>query len=107
MPAIFGSLTAIVLALSAWIAFKNNAEYKKQIIYRQNEEKAYAKEVENFNEITDAWEAAVIDKDIYTKQNEVLEGELKTLEDSVAKIAEDVASDKSIKATLDEEITNS
>ena len=104
MPAIFGSLTAIVLALSAWIAFKNKSEYNKQIIYRENEEKKYADEVENFNHATEVWQATITEKETLIEENNVLTGELKTLEEQVESLNAEVTQKESDKNRLQQEI---
>ena len=72
MPALFGSLTALVLALSAWIAFKNKAEYNNQIALREKEEISYDKEVKEYNKIVELRDIAIAEKEAFAEKNEIL-----------------------------------
>jgi len=104
MPVLFGSLTALVLALSAWIAFKNKAEYDNQIALRQKEETNYKIEVKEFNDLTEAWETAIAEKEAFADKNEVLAGELTTLDEKIETLKAEVTQKKSDRDRLQQEI---
>ena len=104
MPALFGTLTAIVLALSTWIAYKNRVEYEKQIDFRKTEEKNYAKEVKDFDRTTEAWKLAIADKEAFIEENTVLGTEIKALEGDIESLVAEVEQKESDKNRLQQEI---
>ena len=104
MPALFGTLTAIVLALSTWIAYKNRVEYEKQIAFRQTEEKNYAKEVKDFDRTTEAWKLAIADKEAFIEENTTLSAEIKSLEGDIESLVAEVEQKESDKNRLQQEI---
>ncbi len=91
MANVFGILTAIVLALSAFIAFKNKAAYEKEITSTQAEKETLVK--------TEARLAAAKDRFEVT-----LPGERKEVEDEVASYTSQEADLTKANATLKSEI---
>lgn len=91
MPVLFGTLTALVLAFSAWIAYKNDAEYKKQIEYRITEEDNLQQEVDDLKESTVKWNSAIAVKEDFQEKNEGLDAEIAALESSISDIEAEVA----------------
>jgi len=104
MPALFGTLTAIVLALSAWIAYKNQSEYKNQIALRQSEEETFLKEDKNLKEVTEVWKDTVAEKEKTQQENEVLKEEIVSIEAKIASLNDEIAVKEKQKTSLDEEV---
>ena len=104
MPILFGSLTALVLAISLWIGFKNQSEYKKQIAERQKKEKNYTREVGILKKRTETWEDTIVAKDKLLASNETLTGEIGELESKIDSIKSEIAFKESQKKELEFEV---
>jgi predicted nucleic acid-binding Zn-ribbon protein len=104
MPLLFGILTALVLAISTWIGIKNQAEYKKQIGYRQVEEVRFDKEVKKLKMRTDEWLATIDAKEVLIASNVKLTDEIATLESSIAAIKSEIAQKEAKKKQLEMEV---
>jgi hypothetical protein len=94
MPLLFGILTALVLTISAWIGFKNQTEYKKQIVNRQTEEANLKREVKFLKKRTDDWLATKAEKEKIIAANVVLSEEIATLESNIVEIKSELAEKK-------------
>ncbi len=104
MPVIFGTLTALVLAFSAWIAYKNDSEYKKQIALRQAEEANFKTEVDVLKSEIEQWKSAIVIKEDFQQKNTVLEEEVTVLESSITALKAEVAKKEADKSRLEAEI---
>jgi cell division septum initiation protein DivIVA len=104
MPLLFGILTALVLAISTWIGYKNQAEYKIQIGFRQVEERNYAREVKTLTKRTDEWLATIAAKEVLIASNVVLVEEIAVLESKIAELKSEIAQKKSRKIQLEAEV---
>ncbi len=104
MPILFGSLTALVLAISAWIGYKNQTEYKSQIAERQKQEQNYTREVGILKKRTNAWEATMVAKDELLASNESLTAEIGELDSKIDSIKSEVAFKESQKKQLEAEV---
>ena len=104
MPILFGTLTALVLAISAWIGFKNQSEYKKQIEARQQEEKNLKTETGILKTRTESWQAAIDAKLALNSSNEGLSEEIATLEEQISTIQSEIAAKESRKNQLEKEV---
>lgn len=104
MPILFGTLTALVLAISGWLGYKNQAEYKKQIGDRQEQERALDYQKGELIKATDKWQNAVDDKKEFMASNEGLSEELAALEEKISEIKNEIAQKKSRKEQLQREV---
>lgn len=104
MPILFGTLTALVLAISGWLGYKNQAEYKKQIGDRQEQERALDYQKGELIKATDKWQNAVDDKKEFMASNEGLSEELAALEEKISEIKNEIAQKKSRKDQLQREV---
>ncbi|MGJ8657482.1 MAG: hypothetical protein ACSHX6_13620 [Akkermansiaceae bacterium] len=104
MPILFGTLTALVLAISAWIGYKNQTEYKKQIGFRQTEERKYDAEVEMLKQRTGEWQEAIDAKKELMASNEGLSEELAELEEKISAIKSEIAQKETQKKQLETEV---
>lgn len=107
MPLLFGILTALVLTISAWIGFKNQTEYEKQIVDRQTEEANLEREVKFLKKRTDDWLATKAEKEELMAANVVLSEEIATLESKIEEIKSEIAQKKSRKTQLAAEVAAS
>ncbi len=104
MPLLFGILTALVLAISAWIGFKNQAEYKKQINYRQVEETRFANEVGILKQRTAEWLATIEAKEILIASNVKYSEEIAVLVSEIAAVKSEIAQKEAKKKQLTAEV---
>jgi hypothetical protein len=104
MPLLFGTLTALVLAISVWIGFKNQTEYKKQIGYRQDEEASYKIEVGILEKRTANWKETMGEKEELIASNEVLAEEISDIESKLVSIKSEIAQKESKKKQLQAEV---
>jgi len=104
MPLLFGILTALVLAISAWIGFKNQTEYKKQIDLRQAEEASFKREVNILKKRTDEWESTIDAKKVLITSNEGLSEEIAALESKISEIKSEIAQKETKKKQLETEV---
>ncbi len=104
MPLLFGILTALVLAISTWIGYKNQAEYKIQIGFRQVEENNFAREVKTLKKRTDEWLSTIAAKEVLLASNVVLSEEIAALETKIAQIKSEIAQKENKKKQLEREV---
>ncbi len=104
MPILFGTLTALVLAISAWIGYKNQTEYEKQIAARQKEETNFKREVGMLKTRTTEWQAAIDAKKVLMKANEGLSEEIAALETKISAIKSEISQKQSKKTQLEAEV---
>lgn len=104
MPLLFGILTAVVLAVSTWIGYKNQAEYKNQIELRKVEERNFDKEVENLKVATKKWNEAIELKEGLIADNKVLTTEIAELESQIREVKSEIAQKESKKRQLEAEV---
>jgi flagellar biosynthesis chaperone FliJ len=95
MPLLFGILTALVLTISAWIGFKNQSEYKKQIGFRQTEETNLKREVKFLKKRTAELSATKAAIEEIKAANEVLAEEITARETQIESIKSEIAQKKS------------
>lgn len=91
MANLFGTLTAIVMALSIWIGFKNQSEYENQIELRKTEEARKAGNDDDYNKTVGFLTAATEKKEGLITQNDSKTGELNALKKKVSKIEKDIS----------------
>lgn len=104
MPTLFGTLTALVLAISLWIGYKNQSEYKIQIGLRQVEEANYKREVATLKKRTEEWQATMDAKEVLIAANGVLSEEIAVLEAKIIEIKSEIAQKESKKKQLEVEV---
>ncbi len=104
MPLLFGILTALVLAISTWIGYKNQAEYKKQIQDRIKQEGLYEKEEKKLQERTAEWLETIKQKEDLIAANKVLTEEIAALESKIAEIKAEIARKDAQKKQLEAEV---
>lgn len=104
MPLLFGILTALVLAISTWIGYKNQTEYKKQIVFRQTEERNFEREVKILEKRTAEWEATIAAKEELMASNEEISAEIAELESKIAAVKNEVAQKEAKKRRLEAEV---
>jgi prefoldin subunit 5 len=104
MPLLFGILTALVLATSTWIGFKNQKEYEKQIQARIFQEKDFAARVKDLDKLTADWEDTIKRKETLIAENEVLTDEIAELESKITAIKAEIAQKDAKKKQLEAEV---
>lgn len=95
MATLFGSLTALVLALSLWIGYKNKAEYVKQIELRQKEERRLDGNTKTFNTTSDELKETTENKEATIAKNTELTEEQEELSEKVEGMESDIETKKS------------
>lgn len=104
MPILFGTLTALVLAISGWIGYKNQTEYKKQIVHRQDEERKFAAQVKVLAERTKSWEETIEKKKELIVLNEGLAEELTALDGKISEVKSEIAQKQAKITELEAEV---
>ena len=104
MPLLFGTLTALVLAISAWIGYKNQTEYKKQIGFRQTEQKNLVREKGLLNKATEKLQLAIDAKKKLIASNEGLSGEIEALENKISTVKSEISQKEEKKKKLEAEV---
>lgn len=94
MATLFGSLTAVVLALSLWIGFKNKAEYEKQIKMRQKEEVRLDGNTKTYNDTSDDLKKTTEAKESTIAKNEEQTEVQNGLSEKVDEMESDIESKK-------------
>ena len=104
MPLLFGILTALVLAVSTWVGYKNQTEYKKQIGFRQVEEKILDTEEKKLKQRTDEWLATIAAKEELIASNEMLTENIAALESEISSLKSEIAAKETKKKQLEAEV---
>ncbi|SHJ69339.1 hypothetical protein SAMN02745181_2369 [Rubritalea squalenifaciens DSM 18772] len=114
MATLFGTLAAVVLALSLWIGFRNKTEYSAQIEARQTAERKlktsseeYERRKSDLNDTIDSKEKVLAENAEQAKQRDelaskvdALQSQLDSLEDQKKSKASEVASQEEIMKDL-------
>lgn len=104
MPILFGTLTALVLAISVWIGFKNKTEFKNQIADKEKEEKSLQREVDMLEQRTAEWQATIDERKGIETENAGLAEEIAVLEEEISAIKSEIADKETQKSQLEAEV---
>jgi len=94
MPILFGILAAIILAISAWMGYKNNDEYKKQITLRHKEEGFKKELTQDKKDLEDKISREKSETDKLIAENKQLKIKLENVIAEVADAKQEIADKK-------------
>ncbi|MFC4993042.1 hypothetical protein [Rubritalea tangerina] len=92
---IFGGLTIVVLALSIWMGFKNNAEFEKQVKLKEKAERRLKAGQEDLAGVTQKRNETVATKDETLEADKAEQEKLTTVSDEIAAINSDISAKES------------
>ena len=107
MPILFGTLAALILAVGAWMGYKNNDEYKKQIGLRQDQEAINIQKLAEQNAARKALKAETTAKVALIAENKELDVKLKDINAQVESVQKEIKTKKDSIRDLTAEVAKS
>lgn len=90
MPILFGTLTAIVMAIAAWTTYKNQTEFEKQISLRETQERNLARNLAEKKSREDELKREIDATNVLIAENKKLAIDLEKVNGEIADVESEI-----------------